>query len=315
MTEIFNPVSENQTLNHIIQDNNLIVSNTILHYACLDYIENYKSNLVPFNYIEYFLKYVNTYDKLFEQDLNNFYKDLDFSNLDLELLANIYSKDITSIVVTVVRNNSIEFIVTDENPIDLLSYYMESEQRNTKQKVIYENMKRIIEEIKNSDDLISKKSLYEKFMIDKFLDSYTFKSSTKTQHKNNKEQDPTTSQIKKTSVPEIKQEKVQNKQEIATQVLQTVNDKDLKGKEVDVPEQKGKVVKLFIPKLLLPSPYPILQDTSRINSDYRVKNMLKADATITLFNKHKFKAVIYSTGFIGKRKKVKKPKPKFSFDF
>ena len=92
-------------------------------------------------------------------------------------------------------------------------------------------------------------------------------------------------------------------------------DEDMKGREIDVPVQKGNITKLFIPKLMLPTPYPINLETSRINSDYRSKNIIKADKTISLFNKHKFKAVIYSTGFIEKRKKVKKQKPKFTFDF
>ena len=159
MADNLNFETDNTTLNHIIQGNNLTTSNTILHFACLDYIETYKSNLVPFNYIEYFIKYVSNYEKLFESDLTSFYKDLDMSNLDLELLASIYSKDIVSIVVTVVTKDSIEFIVTDENPVDLLSYYMESETRETTQKRIYTNLKKIVTEINKADELISKKSL------------------------------------------------------------------------------------------------------------------------------------------------------------
>lgn len=303
MADDFNPESENKTLNHIIKGNNLTTSNTLLHFACLDYIENYKSNLVPFNYIEYFIKYVSNYEKLFESDLLAFYNNFDLSNMDLELLATIYSKDTVSIVVTVVTKDSIEFIVTDENPVDLLSYYMESETRDTTQKRIYNNLKRIIDEMNKSDELVSKKSLYEKYMINKFLDNYTPQNviKSKKQPKTNNE-----ASIQSVNTDEKQENLIQNV---------TPEDKDLRGKEIDVPNQKGKVVKLFIPKLPLPSPYPILQDTSRINSDYRTTKLLKADSMLSIFGKHKFKAVIYSTGFIGKRKKVKKPKPKFSFDF
>ena len=304
---------KNPTMEHIILNNNLIVSNTLLHFACLDYIENYKTNLVPFNYIEYYIKLVGTYDKFFKEDLNNFYNNLDYNNLDIELLAQIYSRDSMSIVVSVVSKDSIEFIVTDENPIDLLTYYMESEQRDTNQKKIYENTKKIVVEIGKSDELITKKGLYEKYMIDKFLESYF------TNNINNETNKTKSSTLQKTE-HDTKQDKTVEKQttkakETIEEKQKQIEDHDLKGKEIEVPEQKGKVVKLFIPKLLLPSPYPVLQDTSRINSDFKVRDIKKADAMITIFNKYKFKAVIYSTGFIGKRKKIKKPKPKFSFDF
>ena len=302
MAEEIIETSENKTFNHIVKDNNLTTSNILLHFACLDYIETYKSNMVPFNYIEYFLKYVNTYENLFKSDLINFYKDFDISNADIELLANIYSKDMISIVVTVVTKDSIEFIVTDENPVDLLSYYMDNEDENTLRKIIYSNLKLILEEMKKSDELVSKKSMYEKYMINKFLDSYTpenFRKNSNTEKYSN---------IKSNELNKDLNNKINNTNPL-------LEDQELKGKEIEVPEQKGKVVKLFIPKLLLPSPYPVLQDTSRINSDFRTKNMLKADKMLSLFNNYKFKAVIYSTGFIGKRKKVKKPKPKFSFDF
>lgn len=305
MAEEIIETPENKTFNHVIKENNLTTSNILLHFACLDYISTYKSNMVPFNYIEYFIKYVSTYENLFKTDLVNFYKDFDINNIDIELLATIYSKDMISIVVTVVKKDSIEFIVTDENPIDLLTYYMESETNDSVRKVIYSNIKLIIDNMNQSDQLISKKAMYEKYMINKFLDSYNLD--------NIKTNINTTDNIINDESKIISTQNELNDSNTPSTPL--MEDKELKGKEIEVPEQKGKVVKLFIPKLLLPSPYPVLQDTSRINSDYKAKKLTKADKLLTIFDKYKFKAVIYSTGFIGKRKKVKKPKPKFSFDF
>ena len=58
--------TENQTLNHIIKENNLVISNTIMHFACLDYVNKFKSNQIPFTYIEFYFKNLTTYDKLFK---------------------------------------------------------------------------------------------------------------------------------------------------------------------------------------------------------------------------------------------------------
>jgi len=126
MENIFVEHSENHTSNLICNQNNMTTTNTILHFACLDYMTTYKTNLVPFDYIEYYIKKLNTYDKYFESNLSYFYKYAKLDALDISLLASIYSKSIISIVVSVVTKDSIEFIVTDEDPVDLLEFYMET---------------------------------------------------------------------------------------------------------------------------------------------------------------------------------------------
>ena len=90
----------------------------------------------------------------------------------------------------------------------------------------------------------------------------------------------------------------------------------LVGTQTEVPNQKGKVVKVFFPKLNLPSPYPILNEKSRVNSEHRVNSILRADKQIKLTNKYKFNGVQYTVSFIEKRKAANKPtKRKFDFDF
>lgn len=293
MEQSFIEVSSNQTMNLLYNGSNLEVSNTLVHFACLDYLETYKTNYVPFAYIEYYLKNMNTYDRMFEPELKYFFDNINLEDLDVALLASVYAKSISSIAVAVIKKDAIEFIVADKNPVDLLSFYMETETQDTKDRKVYFNVKSIIEEMSKTDNLISKKSLFERYMIDKFLENYEPRNLKHVQTKNNADIKPET----------VAQEEIKKL------------DEDLKGREVDVPTQKGKVTKLFIPKLVLPSPFPILQDVSRINSDFKCKKLLRADQTINLFNKFKFKAVIYSTGFLEKRKKVKKPRPKFNFDF
>ena len=244
---------------------------------------------------------------MFQADLNNFYSQIDIDSLDIGLLASIYAKSLASIAVAVLTKDAIKFVVADEDPVDLLSFYMETESKDSIHYEIYTNIKTICEKIENGDELLNKKELFERYMIDRFLDNYTPSNIIKTKKTqkviNDKTEEPATNEQTSGSVQKVSLEEIQN------------YDEDLKGKETDVPVQKGKVTKLFIPRLMLPSPYPIMLDSSRINSDYRAKSLLRADEMIDLFNQYKFKAVSYKTGFIEKRKKTKKPKPKFSFDF
>ena len=101
-----------------------------------------------------------------------------------------------------------------------------------------------------------------------------------------------------------------------TTIVPKKEDAELVGSTASLPEQKGKVNKIFFPKFILPSAYPILVDKSRINSTHRAKKILKTDKQIDIINKKQFNAVKYNVGFIEKRMAAKKStKKKFDFDF
>ena len=303
--------TSNATANKLFDGNNLFSSNTVLHFACLDYMKTYETNMIPFDFLRFYFTRFKTYDKFYQSDLRNFFDGIDVNNLDISLMASVYTKSITSIAVAVIKNETISFLVTNEDPVNLLEFFMESDTKSDVQYQIYSNIKTIVSEMDKSDELLSKKALFERFMIDKFLDNYTPTNIIKTKRKTQEQPNPQQKNSKTAKV-----EKVQLSETTTTTApsLEKYNE-SMKGKETEVPVQKGKVTKLFIPKLMLPTAYPILQDSSRINSDYRTSSMLKADRMIWMFNKHKFKAVIYNAGFIEKRKKTKKAKPKFNFDF
>jgi len=73
-TQTINEIANSETLDFISNNKNLVVSNTIVHYACLEYMELYKTHLIPFDYIDYYIRLVGTYEKYFEEELTGFYK-------------------------------------------------------------------------------------------------------------------------------------------------------------------------------------------------------------------------------------------------
>ena len=152
---------------------------------------------------------------------------------------------------------------------------------------LYQDLGKVAKHLEESDELVSIKDNYEYFLLKR----YVLDSERKVELK--KAQEKALLEAKKEDTSPI-----------------------LIGSQTEVPNQKGKVVKVFFPKLNLPSPYPILNEKSRINSDHKAKKVLRADKQIKLINKYKINGVKYSVAFIEKRKAAKKPpRRKFDFDF
>ena len=203
-------------------------------------------------------------------------------------------------------------LLIDEHPTDLLSYHLDLDKRETPTKIIFENIKNIVNELSNTDNLITKQEEYEKYLIENFLDNYIPENIEPKKSVSTTKYEPT----KNTDNDTINKHKNKKHEKEQTKKVEPVKENlELTGKQEEMPEQKGRVVKLYIPKLTLPSAYPTLQDISRVDSDYKITKIATPDKMITLLNKYKIIAVKYHSSFIDKRKNVKKPKPKFSFDF
>jgi hypothetical protein len=76
----------------------------------------------------------------------------------------------------------------------------------------------------------------------------------------------------------------------------------LTGERLNLSKQKGKVTKLVIPKLKLPTTYPKTTTFNRFNSEYYVRNFVSASRQILILNDLKINGVSYNESFVEKRK-------------
>ena len=275
---------------------NINIANFITHDACQKYYKIYKKQWVPISFIEFNFEEYKRYSFMSTSYLRPFFEK--YTPEDIEAIIENYS------------NSNYSIIKKKANKSDELCYYIDvrfyidaklsdPELLGRFDEPLYKNIDNISKHLDNSDEVLSQREIYENFMMRKVVFGHKVKGSRK-------------SLIEETIYSIEQQEKAKN-----TPPKEELNkDKMLVGNQIELPNQKGKVVKLFFPKLSLPSPYPILTDKSRINSEIRTRRLMSPDKQITIINKYKMNGVKYSTGFIEKRKAAQKnQKKKFDFDF
>ena len=77
----------------------------------------------------------------------------------------------------------------------------------------------------------------------------------------------------------------------------------LTSERINISSKKGKVTKIIIPKLKLPSAYP-KSEFHRFNSKYHANNIVSASRQILILSDLKINGIAYSTNFVDKRKYV-----------
>ena len=78
----------------------------------------------------------------------------------------------------------------------------------------------------------------------------------------------------------------------------------LTSERINLAKQKGKVTKIVIPKLKLPTAYPKTTDFNRFNSKYKVNNFISASRQILILSDLRINGVAYSNNFVEKRKAI-----------
>ena len=78
----------------------------------------------------------------------------------------------------------------------------------------------------------------------------------------------------------------------------------LTSERINISAKKGKVTKIVIPKLKLPTTYPKTVTFNRYNSSYRARNFVSASRQILMLNDLKINGVAYSTNFVDKRNAI-----------
>ena len=89
-----------------------------------------------------------------------------------------------------------------------------------------------------------------------------------------------------------------------TQIISaTKRAEKLTSERINISTKKGKVTKIIIPKLKLPSAYP-KSEFHRFNSKFRANNIVSASRQILILSDLKINGIAYSTNFVDKRKYV-----------
>lgn len=268
---------------------NINIANFITHEACRKYYDIYQNAWVPLSFIEFIFDEYRRVDFMSPIYLTPFFAVYTPDDLPA-IIESYYNSEYCLIKRKSNRKDEVCYLIDDLEYLDI--NLSSKDVLGVYSPELYSNLGNISSHLEKSDELLTTREIYETFMMKKIVLAHTKKIEKKLE----------------SQIPNMATTNNGNRVHKA--------DTTLIGEKSEVPQLKGKVVKIYFPKLLLPSAYPTLMESSRINSSYRVKLFLSPAKEISLINKYKFNAVKYKTGFIEKRKAAKKPsKPKFDFDF
>lgn len=279
----------------------------LVEQACSQYQRVFDKNDVPFSYIEFFLSEFNKYSSLFEGKLKDYYNGYKFLGLTVTDLINRYKRSYFSQHKSIKTTKDESYLVFNSHIETSFTKNMRKVV-NTNMSTLAENIIHVCNKIEKQDELVSLVELYEMFMIDKFILSHDFGQNVKT-----------VSKVKTSG-----KSQVEKADSLITNTDNSSNDKSnninktssttLVGNAIkDEYQNKGKTTRVIIPKLKLPSNYPIYE-TSRVEKSKRARVFLSPAKQIIFINHHKIVAVKYSSNFLEKRK-PKKAKKKFDWDF
>lgn len=259
----------------------------LVEKACEQYMSLYKKYNVPYSYIEFFCHEFMKYGGLFTSQLKEFYDQYTTLGITYTDLIDRYIQSYYSQHNDVKTMDGEQYLSFDGQISPTLSKEMR-EVTSLRISELVENILNICTKIDRQDELVNVVELYERHMITKFIESYEFKD---------------------------KRKKVKNPDVEPVETVADDDNHELIGEALDNQYQSsGKIVKIIIPKLNLPTIYPSNADNSRINKLKVAKKLCSPAKQIVFINKRKILAVKYSRKFIDKRT-VKKEKKKFDWDF
>lgn len=261
-------------------DINMMVITTIFNRAIEKYVSIYHKKDIPLSFIEFYISEIRNYDYMFKRETKEFFENFDKNYPNFEVLAQIYINSYFSQAKKLITINKEKFLtISDLNPTDFTKDSITSSTKSVADTV--SNIVKITEHINNSDEIVDYNKCYEAFIIARLIkasefNEYSGKSKVILNIFDNTESETTISASKRAE--------------------------RLTGERLTLSKQRGKVTKLVIPKLKLPTAYPKTTTFNRFNSDYHVRNFVSASRQILILNDLKINGVSYSESFVEKRK-------------
>lgn len=259
---------------------NMMVIATIFQRAISKYVSFYHKKEIPLSFVEFYINEIRNYDYMFRKETKVFFDAFDKKIPKFDVMAEIYKKSYFSQVKKIKMINGEKYLIV---PSLVLNDYT-ADIINTSSKDVADtvsNIMKITEHINHSDEIVDYNKCYESFIISKVIKAtefkeYSGKSKVILNIFDNTESESTISAARKAE--------------------------RLTGERLNLSKQKGKVTKLVIPKLKLPTVYPKTVTFNRFNSEYHVRNFVSASRQILILNDLKINGVSYNESFVEKRK-------------
>ena len=259
---------------------NMMVIATIFQQAISKYLSIYNKKEVPLSFIEFYINEIRNYSYMFRKQTKEFFENYDSISPNFETIAQVYLKSFFSQCKQIKTKHGEQFLILEST---FLTDYTEDMLENSDKDISssISNLIKITEHINHSDEIIPFYENYENYMISKlinkaeFINKYKGKSKVILNIYNNEHS------------PQI--------------ISATKKAERITSERVSLSKQKGKITKLVIPKLKLPSAYPKTVTFNRYNSKFRARNFVSASRQILILNDLRINGVAYSNNFIEKR--------------
>lgn len=259
---------------------NMMVIATIFQRAITKYVSIYHKKEIPLSFVEFYINEIRNYDYMFRKETKVFFDAFDKKIPKFDVMAEIYRKSYFSQVKKIKLINGEKYLIVPSLIInDYTADIINSSNKEVADTV--SNIMKITEHINHSDEIVDYNKCYEAFIISKVIRAtefkeYSGKSKVILNIFDNTESESTISASRKAE--------------------------RLTGERISLSKQKGKVTKLIIPKLKLPTVYPKTVTFNRFNSEYHVRNFVSASRQILILNDLKINGVSYNESFVEKRK-------------
>lgn len=274
------------------------IADFITHEACKEYYSLYNKTNIPTSFIRFIFSEYKRYTNIANKDIRKFFSF--YKETDIPMIVLHYQRDQFALIdKKKTRPDETYYHIKPSNNLNVNfgdeKIYGLTDPEN------YTALRNICEHITHSDELVDRKELYVQFMMKEYLTSDQKAAIGNKSAKNKTAHSKKSNATTKGSVEKVKTEPEGSK---------------LSGKTVELPSQKGKVVKIFFAKFDLPTIYPTPKTKSRLNLNVNLSKLMKPDDQLKLINSYKINGVKYSQAFIDKRKQAAMPaKKKFNFDF
>ncbi len=258
---------------------NMTIVQAIFQQALKKYVEVYKNKEVPLSFLEFYFKEIKNYSYMFRKQTKQFFDSYETISPNFVTIAEIYNKSYFAQSEKVFYKDGAPYLLL--KTLDIVSYFSEMLDNSEKDTMsAVQNIKKITEHINSSDEIIPFDKTYENYMIAETIRKTEFrKYAGKSKLIINVTDNSTKPQI----------------------ISATKHAERLVSERINITKQHGKVTKLIIPKLKLPTAYPKTTTFNRFNSKYTAKNFISASRQILILNDLKINGVAYTTNFVEKR--------------